>query len=315
MQTITVTAPARLHLGFVGLYGQSASEYGALGLAIDQPQVQVRATRSSSWRITGALPDRVEQHVDTLAAELKFTRPLTLEVIQTIPAHIGLGSGTQLALAVAVACTRMNGVSPSIEQLSHLLRRGERSGIGTAAFHSGGFLVDCEARHASESRSLRFRYDFPCDWRILLVFDTRQQGVHGELESEAFGKLGGFSPELTQDLHGILRQQVIPGLGHSDLSVFGEGITDIQKRVGDFFSPIQGGRYLSPAVADVLEQAQLQGATGVGQSSWGPTGFVIVKDDRQARDLRGRLESDCASGKVRFEICRARNCGAEIRIE
>ena len=51
----------------------------------------------------------------------------------------------------------------------------------------------------------------------------------------------------------ITLMQVLPAAVLGDPRGFGEGITAIQRRIGDHFALHQGGRYASPAVAEVLE--------------------------------------------------------------
>ena len=315
MRKIAISAPARLHLGFVGLDGESASDFGALGLAIERPEVRVTAVESSDWQVSGPMSDKVRQYVKLLDTELGLHKPLRIRIENTIPSHVGLGSGTQLALAVGTALVRLNNSQVSLGRVSHLLRRGGRSGIGTAAFTDGGFLVDCQSDSDCEARTIARRLAFPNAWHILLIIDTAHQGAHGDVESEAFENLGGFSSSLTGELQGILLEQVIPSLEKANLCGFGEGISTIQRHVGDFFSSIQGGRYLSSDVAEMLEFAENSGAKGVGQSSWGPTGFVIMDSETSAHDLRAKMMVARKDEKLRFEVCRARNEGASITCE
>ena len=315
MQKITITAPARLHLGFVELNGNVASEFGALGVAIERPAVTVKAEKASEWTVSGPMQGKVRRYVDKLIAEFDLEQPLHIDITRTIPAHIGLGSGTQLALAVGTACVRLNDTCIATSRLSHLLRRGGRSGIGTAAFTHGGFLVDREASTKDEARIIARRLEFPESWCILLVIDTGNQGAHGDFESDAFRKLGGFSESLADKLQRTLLEQVLPALECRDLVGFGAGITTIQNYVGDFFSPFQGGRFLSSEVAEVLEEAEKSGATGIGQSSWGPTGFVILENEKSAVELRSRVLESRSDRSIRLEICKARNEGAQIQIE
>ena len=315
MRRVIVSAPARLHLGFVGLYGCSADQFGALGVAIEKPQTRVEATESTKTAVLGSMQMKVQQYVDTLIRELTLSRPFEITVSETIPAHIGLGSGTQLALAVATACIKLNGIDLPLEKLSSLLGRGDRSGIGTATFDSGGFLVDCAPENSDSSRSVSTRIEFPEKWRILLIFDDSFQGIHGISENSAFKTLGGFTAILTQELHNVLEKQVLPALQKQDIASFGEGITIIQNRVGDFFSSIQGGRFLSSEVSDILEYAANNGAAGIGQSSWGPTGFAIMENEAGALQLHKQLLDRSVAEGIRFEICQARNVGASITVE
>ena len=148
-----------------------------------------------------------------------------------------------------------------------------------------------------------------------MIFDDSFQGIHGISETSAFKALGGFSATLTQKLYDVLEKQVLPALQKQDIASFGEGITTIQNCVGDFFSSIQGGRFLSSEVADILEYAAINGAAGIGQSSWGPTGFAIMESESGALQLRKQLLGRSVAEGIRFEICQARNVGASITVE
>ena len=67
------------------------------------------------------------------AARHRCRAPLTLRLCSALPSHAGLGSGTQLALAVGRAfCTAFE-LDLESRQLATLLGRGLRSGIGIAA--------------------------------------------------------------------------------------------------------------------------------------------------------------------------------------
>ncbi|MET0367291.1 MAG: GHMP kinase, partial [Methylobacterium sp.] len=70
-----------------------------------------------------------------------------------------------------------------------------------------------------------------------------------------------------------------------------------------------GGRYASAAVARVLEQAAQRGVAGYGQSSWGPTGFILARSEEEARALVSDLDG---GGSLRFLIARGRNTGATV---
>lgn len=313
-QRILVSAPARLHLGFVGLPDHSDSRYGAVGLAIDWPATVIEAGQDAVWKASGLAQEKASRYEMKLAAALALKQPVHVNVIDRIPEHVGLGSGTQLAMSVATACALANGRRISCARLSRLLGRGSRSGIGTAAFENGGFLVDCNAKSALEARAIAMRVEFPPDWRIILVFDDSYQGIHDEPEARAFESLGAFSPSLSSTLHNILVKRVLPSLEKLDITNFGRGISTIQKRVGDFFASVQGGRFLSQQVAEILEYAENNDAAGIGQSSWGPVGFIIVENDTSASKMKSRLQKRINDANIRLHVCKARNTGATIEV-
>jgi len=107
--------------------------------------------------------------------------------------------------------------------------------------------------------------------------------------------------------------QILPALAERDLPPFAAGIAELQRVVGDHFAPAQGGRFTSGAVADALAWAEQRGFAGVGQSSWGPTGFVLVDSEEAAQALvaaaRGRFGE---LSPLRWRIVKGCNCGSEI---
>jgi predicted sugar kinase len=58
-----------------------------------------------------------------------------------------------------------------------------------------------------------------------------------------------------------------------------------------------------------------QGITGIGQSSWGPTGFAIVGDEALAASLVHTAQSRWGGpDRLQFMICSGRNRGGEVEL-
>ncbi|MGH8629633.1 MAG: beta-ribofuranosylaminobenzene 5'-phosphate synthase, partial [Burkholderiales bacterium] len=114
----------------------------------------------------------------------------------------------------------------------------------------------------------------------------------------------------------LVLMQALPALHECDLEGFGRAIAELQRVIGDYFAPVQGGRrFTSPNVAEVLAWLEHEGVTCVGQSSWGPTGFAILGNETQARRLARIAESRWgAGGALRFMACSARNRGGDIEV-
>src|SRR5208337_1494072 len=105
--------------------------------------------------------------------------------------------------------------------------------------------------------------------------------------------------------------QILPGAAEMDFAVFGQGVSRVQEIIGDHFAPVQGGgRFTSAAVGKVVERLAAHGASGVGQSSWGPTGFAFARDPDHA-DFLVRRAGDACEPDVQIKICKARDRGAE----
>jgi beta-RFAP synthase len=154
---------------------------------------------------------------------------------------------------------------------------------------------------------------FPRDWRILLILDPRVEGAHGEEERQAFAGLPRFPADAASEICRRTLMQILPGAAEADLEAFGGGVARIQEILGDHFAPVQGGaRFGSVPVSRVAARLKALGARGIGQSSWGPTGFAFASDPDHAQFLVRRA---CAEGElgVEIRICSARDHGAEIR--
>jgi beta-RFAP synthase len=308
---VEVLAPARLHLGFLDLSGDRARRFGSLGLAVDAFPTLVRAAESERDEL-GAGATRAGAILARLRECFALDRPLALDVRSAPPAHAGLGSGTQLALAVGQAVTQLCGLAVSTRDLARALGRGARSGIGIAAFEHGGFVVDAGPGAAGGLPPIVARVAFPQSWRVLLMLDPAATGLHGAAEREAFDRLPPQPAAVSGELCRIAMMDVLPGLAEQDLARFGAGVTEIQAIVGDHFAPAQGARFLSPAVTHALAWLQSRGVACVGQSSWGPTGFAMVADAHEAQAHVDAWRREHDASRLTWQVCSGRNRGAHV---
>ncbi|WP_407943075.1 beta-ribofuranosylaminobenzene 5'-phosphate synthase family protein [Methylobacterium oxalidis] len=306
---VRVRAPARLHFGFLDLHGGLGRRFGSIGLAVDAPAVELVARAAEGLTAEGPESERVLAYARAAAGHLGVPEAGSFRVAEAIPAHAGFGSGTQLALAVAAALARLNGRSFTPQDFADALDRGNRSGVGLAAFTDGGLIVDGGRDARGSPPPVIARLPYPEAWRVVLILDTAMTGVHGKREIEAFRDLPRFPEAEAAEICRIVLMQAMPAAVVADPEAFGAGITAIQRRIGDHFAPHQGGRYASPAVAEALAAIAARGIAGYGQSSWGPTGFALLPSEREARALVAELERP---GPLRFVIARGRNAGARV---
>jgi beta-RFAP synthase len=310
-RVVRVDAPARLHLGFLDLAFDLGRRFGSIGLAIDWPVTRIEMSSAKDLVVNGDEADRGARIVYGLAAELGLDTGVHLVIHEAIPAHAGLGSGTQLALAVGAAFCALHDKPAAPRQLAAILGRGARTSIGIAAFAEGGFLVDGGIGSAGGLAPILARASFPDEWRVVLVLDQSETGLHGAAETQAFGALKPFPSSSADRLCRLALLGVMPALAEHDLDAFASTITEIQKLLGEHYAPVQGGRFTSRKVAAVLSSLEAQGI-GIGQSSWGPTGFAFVGSEREAQRLKMALISRNADPALDFVICRGRNLGAAI---
>jgi len=302
-------------LGFLDLNGGLGRRFGSIGLAVDAFETSLALREATSFSVRGPERERGAALARRVADSLGLDLTGRLEILRAIPAHAGLGSGTQLALAIAAALRRRAGLTADARRDALILDRGARSGVGAALFESGGLVVDAGRGAADNVPPVIAHLSFPEDWRIILVVDPRETGVHGEAEMRAFADLPIFPAAKAAEICRLTLMQILPGVAEADMEAFGDAISRVQELVGDHFAPAQGGaRFTSRAVGRVAEQLKLLGARGIGQSSWGPTGFAFVADPDQAEYVASRARKDAESG-IEIIVCRARAHGAEVRAE
>jgi len=308
---VQVVAPARLHFGFIDLHGGLGRCFGSLGMAIDRPTLRLRARRAARTEVSGGGAERVERALAAMRETFGIRSPVQIQVDESIPAHAGLGSGTQLALACARAVCMLNGVEASIPELARCLERGARSGIGSGVFEHGGFVVDGGRGSLDLPPPVISRLAFPEDWRVLLLFDPTRTGLHGEREAAAFRDLPRFPERRAEQLARSVLMSLLPALAERRIGEFGAALTELQQAIGDHFAPAQGGRYASTKVEAALARLAVRGVAAYGQSSWGPTGFAIV-DSQQAADEAHKflLELPEAQG-LSIQLVRGCNRGAQ----
>jgi beta-ribofuranosylaminobenzene 5'-phosphate synthase len=313
MHRITLSAPARLHLGFLDLHGGLGRNFGGLGLTLAELATRIHVERAAELRVEGPAAVRAEKFARRLLDQFGAGLGARISIEETIPAHVGLGSGTQLSLAIGTALSRLYDWRLDTRAIAALADRGARSGIGIGAFDGGGFLVDGGRARRGEPPRIVARVEFPGHWRVLLIFDRQLQGLHGEAELAAFCRLPEFPAATAGELCRLTLMQVLPALLDGDFEGFSRAIGCIQRSVGDHFAPAQGGRYASPRVAEVLAWIEAQGITGIGQSSWGPTGFALLASETQAHSIARAAQARWGNdGTLSLQICTGLNRGAII---
>ena len=313
---VNVIAPARLHLGFIDMHGGLGRNFGSLGLCLTDIYTHVSAVMSSDVVIQGPSSHRASVYAGRILEHLDIQAGAGITIHESITEHAGLGSGTQLSLAVGMAIAKLYNKTISPREIANIMERGARSGIGVGTFSMGGFLVDGGRGENTGVPPIISHLNFPEAWRLLLVFDTGLQGVHGNSETTAFKNLPPMSEQITEYLCRLTLMQLLPALAEENCDLFGAAITEIQQYVGDHFASAQGGRYYSQTVGQILPWLHEQGAKGIGQSSWGPTGFALFDNETQAyqalKQARDKWHDD---PNLKFKVCRARNQKAEIRID
>ena len=115
---IEVRTCARLHLGLLDNNGELGRLYGSVGLAVDRPKLVLRTRKAKTLQVEGLERRRVATYARRFMRRYGFPAGAHLNLISHIPAHVVLGSGTQLALAVGAALARLSGHRLSIQEIA-----------------------------------------------------------------------------------------------------------------------------------------------------------------------------------------------------
>ncbi|CAI50556.1 GHMP family kinase (homolog to beta-ribofuranosylaminobenzene 5'-phosphate synthase) [Natronomonas pharaonis DSM 2160] len=318
---VRVETGGRVHIGFQNLSLAHERLYGGVGLAIDEPRAVVEAEPASTVECDDAV---VATYAERACSELGVNGA-RVEVCERLPRHVGLGSGTQLALATLTAVARAHDVALTVRKRAPALGRGGRSGVGVATFEAGGFVVD--AGHPTE----RFTTDPPAagswtvpevvarrrvpdDWRLLLVLPDAAPGRSGDDEDESIrAVVEDADPGVADELAGVLVRRLLPAVAEGRLDAFGDAVGAFGRLNGAWYADQQGGVYRPPAGRIIDRLSDCPAVRGLGQSSWGPAVYGVTDASMAAdatADARAALSELGVDARV--QVVEPRNEGARV---
>jgi beta-ribofuranosylaminobenzene 5'-phosphate synthase len=310
MRGVRVAAPARLHLGMLAVAGDSERRFGGLGVSVGRPAVVLEAEPADELSAEGPDAERALTFAHRCRDALGLAGGARLRVVEAIPQHVGLGSGTKLALTVAQALAALEGRDVDAPGLAEASGRAARSAVGMWTFALGGLVVEGGHRPGVERPApLLAHHPMPEQWRAVLVVPAAAPGLSGGAEEEAFGQLVP-APERSAVIAQLVLTSLLPALVERELDEFGAALTRIQQLVGDSFAGAQGGRF-HPRAGALVEALLRFGAAGAGQSSWGPTVYGVVGSEAAGRELARRME-DLVGGEGSVELVAFDNRGARV---
>jgi beta-ribofuranosylaminobenzene 5'-phosphate synthase len=305
-----IKTPSRIHMTLIDLNASLGRVDGGIGLALEEPFIEIEAVEASETSADGPLKERAESAAKKVIGALGIEGGVKIKIKDAYPQHVGLGSGTQVGLAAGTAVCKLYEKDIPAREIAKIIGRGGTSGIGVAAFESGGFILDgghskgekTDFLPSSASRAspapLLARYDFP-DWKIALVMPKTENKVSGEREVDIFQKFCPIPIGQVERLSRLILMKVLPSVVEEDVSAFGEGINEMQK-IG--FKGIEVSLQ-SPEVRALMEECR-EYSYGVGLSSFGPAIYCIIEDENGFKNA--------IKDKAEIIITKANNVGAII---
>jgi beta-ribofuranosylaminobenzene 5'-phosphate synthase len=333
---VRVTTPSRLHFGMFSFGQAGVRQFGGVGAMIAEPGIRLKITAADRIDATGPLARRAAEFARGAIAALRLppTFGCRIEIESAPRDHIGLGTGTQLGLAIAAGINALFSLAPLLpEDLARIAGRCQRSSIGTHGFAVGGLLVEA-GKHAGEQSAtsladgtrsvpatfrqispLVARVELPAEWRFLLLVPKTASGLFGEDERLAFAHIPAVPLAITEALAREALLNLLPAALEGDFAEFSRSLCRYGMSAGNCFASQQHKAFLDRRTAELAESVRRLGVEGVGQSSWGPTLFAAVPDEAAGHYLRARLAAATDLSDYDCLVTRPDNAGAQTDIQ
>jgi predicted sugar kinase len=354
MTTVEVRTPARLHLGMLSFGVPGARSYGGVGVMVDRPGVQIRLRKHG----------RLEARGPQAARAIDFARGCirawnlgdvgcSIDVLAVPRGHAGLGSGTQLGLAVAAGMRQLYRGEPPVDELprapahpqqpdvepvdhdmlfdtrdaidlARAVGRGRRSCVGVYGFSRGGLIVEAgrplPAAGAGEDDSDRgfspmvARVRLPSAWRCVVIVGRDAVGLEGDAERAAFQTLPPVPREVSAELARIALLELLPAAVEGRFGEFATAVGEYGRLAGVPFATESRRLPHAAATETLLELLRELGVGGCAQSSWGPAVMACCESLAAAADLVDRLDQLGLAEHHDIVIARFDTQGASLRI-
>ncbi len=312
---VCVSAPSRLHFGLLRFAQQDGPSFGGLGMMIAQPRTVVEIATANHWTSSGPNHERATLFAQQALAHWapETFDALRVDVKKAPPAHSGLGSGTQLSLAVISAVAKLcNQNTVDLEELVAVAGRGNKSAVGCYGFQRGGLIFEDGYQPGDLFGRMIRRAAIPEDWHILLIQHRAEQGISGQTERDAFSSLPPVPQGVTDELLRLAVYEIFPAAVQNNFDSFGEAVYQYGLLAGECFSAIQGSPFASSRISAFVRVLRDMGIAGVGQSSWGPTVFAFTESHAAAMRLQEQLQSLREFADTTISIAAPCNQGAQI---
>ncbi|MFM8802635.1 MAG: hypothetical protein ACKOK8_01765, partial [Planctomycetia bacterium] len=339
-----VQTPARLHLGMLSFGVPDVRAYGGIGVMIDRPGVHLRMARRSpaageQFTATGPLADRVVGFARSCVAawRLPGDAACTIEVLAVPDSHAGLGSGTQLGLAVAAGMRQLfrprqaaaaGGIAVGFDEheaveLARAVGRGRRSCVGVYGFSGGGLVIEggrlVPADRGPEDDATRpfspllARVQLPADWRCVVFGMRDAEGLHGAAEKAAFASLPPVPLEISAELSRVAGRELWPAAVEGRVTEFSGALLRYGMLAGKPFEQASSSLPYADTTSRLIECLQQLGARGVAQSSWGPTVMACLESQAAADMLVARFAATDLAGHYDTLVARFAREGTSVR--
>jgi beta-RFAP synthase len=281
---------------------------------VEQPRTEVIVSPSDHFACDPRDEARLMAIVQRIAAhaQLPALPACRISIASRPAAHCGLGSGTQLALSVAEAVCCFIGQSLQPDVLAtQIAMRGQRSAVGVHGYTCGGLVFE-DGQPNRDLNPIVDRVELPAGWTVTILRSSRPvRSVCGQFESHQFTSLRPAGSLVREALRQRITAEILPAARRGDFAAFADAVQQYNRASGELFEPVQGGAYNGRAVSELIDWLVHRGASGVGQSSWGPAVFAWFESRAYADSLLQQLPPEVE----RVAVTRPRNRPRTLRCD
>ncbi len=317
MTGIDITTGSRLHFGLICSEHATRWRFGGIGVMLRHPAWRLRVTPIIADADVIRASDITSQRIRGFLRSLRShqnVKSLQIDVHEEMSFHTGLGSGTQLGLALsaAVELVMQRRVPEDLFQLAQRVDRAERSAIGTIGFARGGFLIDYgESVSDTLSRQID-RLQLPDKWRFVLVKPVDSQGLSGEREWAFFQQRKSMPANLIADIEQQILEQIVPSIRDRRFDAFARSLELYGQMVGTYYAAEQGGVFAHPAMGQLVAQLRANEVAGMAQSSWGPLIGIPAESQEHAEEIMRLIPESIDQSRLNAAVSEPLNTGATI---
>ncbi len=310
---VLISAPSHVHVGNIDLNGSLGRKYGTLGFALESPRLVLKLKISDKDFINDK---NALNYISLFKQYLNCNKYFEAKILEDIPAHVGLGRTTALALSIGFGINYLCNKKASIEELAKASNRGnQNSGLGVNSFKHGGFIIDGGIK-ANNVAPLIFKGIVPDNLRIVVALPERPIQSILEIkkrEDEILSNLPIMEEAFSSYLSRIVLMKIMPSFVEGDFKSFGEGLTEFNSSLGKYWKKYQDDIYCCKETEEIIKKFLNIGAYCACQSSWGPTSYAIFdyNDSIKAAEEVKKLIKDLGGGNI--WITKIDNVGAFLK--
>ncbi len=294
---LKIKTGSRIHITLIDMNGSLGRIDGSIGIYLKKPNIKASIKKTNNLDIKNSTAKEIYQK---LSKKFNLDNKISIN-LDTYPNHIGLGSKTQISLAVGALINRYYNLNLDYIRLANILDRGGTSGIGTYGFKYGGFIFDAGHSFGKEKDKQDYlpsrfsktkvaplisHLNFP-NWPITLVIPKLKEGLSGNLEKDFFKKNCPIPIDEVKQLIHLILSNLIPSILEKDLDLFSNTINKIQD-IGFKKLEVKNSDKKIQNTINILREKNY----GVGLSSFGPTFYVFAKEDEIKETVLEHIKAD-----------------------